>query len=388
LDLPCAPVLVDLKYNGKTIAGVAQLSKTGNVFLFRRETGEPVSKIEERAVPASTLEGEQAAATQPFLSWPEPYAKQGLTGQDIFGVDSVQYRKAKAVFDQSDVGWFIPPSTKGLLYYGIHGGSEWGGGAYDALSNTMFMNANEIAWHIKMKDMQEADEANQHPGGSVFLQMNCSNCHGMDLKGRDNTPALSSLDKKYTAAQLKNIILNGRKGMPAFPQMGSSELEALTGYLLKIKVNDKGKRFEGLRFQSLGYNKFVDEQGYPLTTPPWGTLNALDLTSGEIKWKVPLGEYAELTAKGFPVTGTENFGGCIATQGGLVFVAATRDAKIRAFDSENGKVLWEAQLPFGGYSTPATYMVNGKQYIVIPATGGGKLGTATGDTYVAFALPD
>lgn len=388
LDLPCAPVLVTLQHNGKTIPGVVQLSKTGNVFLFNRETGELISKVEERPVPASTLEGEQAATTQPLVIWPEPYVRQIITAKDIFGVDSVQYKKAKAVFDQSDAGWFIPPSTKGLLYYGIHGGSEWGGGAYDSASNTMFINANEIAWHMEMKDMLEGDETIQHPGRTVFLQMNCASCHGMDLKGRDNTPALSSIDKKYTSAQLKNIIINGRNGMPAFSQIDSSDLDALTGYLLKIRSDDKRKHFEGLRFQSMGYNKFVDDQGYPLTTPPWGTLNAMDLNTGKIKWKVPLGEYAALTAKGYPVTGTENFGGCIVTKGGLVFIAATRDAKIRAFDSENGKILWEAQLPYGGYSTPATYIAKGKQYVVIPATGGGKLGTTTGDAYVAFALSD
>ena len=144
LDLPCAPVLVDLKYNGKAIPGVAQLSKTGNVFLFNRETGEPVSKIEERPAAASVLEGEAAAATQPFVSWPEPYAKQVLTEQDIFGIDSVQYRKAKAVFDQSQVGWFIPPSTKGILYYGIHGGSSGWRGVRCVVEYDVH-DANEIA---------------------------------------------------------------------------------------------------------------------------------------------------------------------------------------------------------------------------------------------------
>ncbi len=388
LDLPCAPILVALPQKGKSIPGVAQLSKTGNVFLFNRETGEPLSQIEERPVPASLLEGEETAATQPYVIWPRSYSRQVVTEKDLFGLDSARHARAKAIFEESDAGWFSPPSTRGILYYGIHGGSEWGGGAYEESTNTLFINANEIAWHIRMKDLQEASEAGQHPGRSVFLNNSCANCHGMDLKGRDNTPPLLSLNKKYSPIDLKALILNGRNGMPAFPHLETAELEALTGYLLPGQGDAPKKAVKGLRYQSLGYNKFTDEEGYPLTRPPWGTLNALDLSSGRLKWTIPLGEYPELSAKGIPVTGTENFGGGIVTRGGLVFIAATRDHKVRAFDSSNGKLLWEATLPFGGYAVPATYQVKGKQYLVIPATGGGKLGTPSGDTYVAFALPD
>jgi quinoprotein glucose dehydrogenase len=120
--------------------------------------------------------------------------------------------------------------------------------------------------------------------------------------------------------------------------------------------------------------------------PPWGTLTAIDLNRGEIAWQKPLGELPELSRQGIPPTGTENYGGPIVTASGLLFIAATKDEKIRAFDARTGEVLWEASLPAGGYATPSTYAVNGRQYVVI-ACGGGKLGTKSGDAYVAFALP-
>ncbi len=138
----------------------------------------------------------------------------------------------------------------------------------------------------------------------------------------------------------------------------------------------------------LGYRQFLDEEGYPAVKPPWGTLSAIDLHSGQIAWQQVLGEFSALTARGVPPTGTPNIGGTIVTSGGLVFVAATQDEKIRAFHKRSGQLLWEAQLPFGGYATPATYEWQGKQYVVIAAGGGGKMRTRSGDAYVAFALPE
>ncbi|RYZ48123.1 MAG: hypothetical protein EOP49_19475 [Sphingobacteriales bacterium] len=136
---------------------------------------------------------------------------------------------------------------------------------------------------------------------------------------------------------------------------------------------------------SFGYDKFLDNKGYPAITPPWGTLTAIDMNTGKHLWNRVLGEFKELSRKGIAPTGTENYGGPTVTAGGLLFIAATKDGMFRAFDKNTGKLLWETELPAAGYATPSTYEVNGKQYVVV-ACGGGKLGTKKGDSYVAFAL--
>ena len=184
--------------------------------------------------------------------------------------------------------------------------------------------------------------------------------------------------------------------MPGFPQFEDKEREAiiafLTGTTNESKTDEtatelKGEKNKKLVFLHSGYAQFRDEQGYPAVKPPWGTLNAIDMNKGEILWQKPLGEFPELTKKGIPPTGTQNFGGSLVTAGGLVFIGASADEKFRAFDKTTGEILWEYKLPFGGYATPATYSINGIQYVVIAAGGGGKVGTKSGDAYIAFYLP-
>ncbi len=392
LDLPCAPILTELDYHGKKVPGVAQLTKTGHVLLFNRVTGEVLSEVEERAVPESPLYAEVAWPTQPYISWPEPFAKQVVTHEDLTQLTSEANAYATKIFDSADAGWFVPPSTKGIIYYGIHGGAEWGGGSYNPVSNTLFVNSNDVAWHITMRNIYEEkdnESIQEHPGRALFLKSNCVSCHGADRKGRGGVPSLSGLHDKYTPHQVVNIIKTGKGAMPPFSHIPEDEVQQIAAYLLDEKASfEADAAVRSPYYRAINYIKFLDDQGYPATAPPWGTLNAIDLTTGKIKWKVPLGEYPELTARGIDITGTENFGGSIATAGGLVFVGATRDERFRAFDQDSGKILWEVQLPFGGFAVPSTYMANGRQYVIIPATGGGKLGTPTGDEYIAFALPD
>jgi quinoprotein glucose dehydrogenase len=175
--------------------------------------------------------------------------------------------------------------------------------------------------------------------------------------------------------------------MPAFPKLHSEELESLLRYL-KISDSLEIPGSDEPQYSFTGYRKFLDPDHFPAIAPPWGTLSAIDLNTGNYLWKIPLGEYPALAAKGMKNTGSENYGGPIVTAGGLVFIGATLyDNKFHAFDSHNGKLLWEAQLPYAGRATPATFMIQGKQYIVI-ATGGGRYQIAPArGVYVAFSLP-
>lgn len=195
----------------------------------------------------------------------------------------------------------------------------------------------------------------------------------------------------------KDRIRKGKGQMPGFPNLSGEDINAIISYLFdNNKKEEKASKRKNLtdtskrkiQYAHSGYGQFLDQEGFPAVKPPWGTLNAINLNNGNLIWRVPLGEYPELTKRGIPPTGTQNLGGAIVTAGGLVFVGASKDEKFRAFDKKTGKILWETVLPAGGYATPSTYEVKGKQYVIIAAGGGGKNNTKKGDAYVAFALPE
>ena len=190
--------------------------------------------------------------------------------------------------------------------------------------------------------------------------------------------------------------------MPSFNNLSDQQLTAVLHYLKNPNspaptpgraAGAPARPRDTTAYRLTGFHRFIDPEGYPAIKPPWGTLNAIDMNTGKYLWKIPLGQYPELVAKGLPDTGSENFGGPVVTAGGLVFIGATiYDNKIRAYDSSTGKLLWAGDLPYSGVATPATYMVNGKQYIVIAASGATSMGNLrnnlkTGGVYVAFALP-
>lgn len=400
-DLPTAPLLITITKDGKKIDALAQTTKTGFVFLFNRETGEPVYPVSEVPVPIqSELIGEKPSPTQPVPSLPKPFARQTISDTDLNNLipDSSYNDIKKRLASYKTGNIFTPPSKEGtIIFPGFDGGGEWGGPAFDPSTGIIYVNANEMPWVLTMINVTHKETANETyltAGKRLYVQ-SCVTCHGPERKGGGNYPSLIDVNKKYNGASFKRLISNGRKMMPAFNSLSAQEKSALASFILNLK-SDQNKKFAepakvsdpylDLPYTSTGYNKFLTREGYPAIKPPWGTLTAINLNTTEIIWKDTLGDYPELKSKGIH-SGTQNYGGPVVTAGGLLFIAATSDNKIRAYNKRTGQLLWEADLPASGFATPAVYQVNGKEYIVI-ACGGGKLNTNSGDAYVAFALPE
>jgi quinoprotein glucose dehydrogenase len=276
-----------------------------------------------------------------------------------------------------------------VIFPGFDGGGEWGGAAVDPATGILYVNSSEMPWVLTMVSVPPRDAVASR-GERTYVQ-HCASCHGLDRGGapQQMAPALLDVAHRFTAPDLRTLLEKGKGTMPSFAFLRGPDMDAVVSFLRSETAGaepDQEDVEPGVPYTSTGYNRFLDPDGYPAVKPPWGTLSAIDLGRGAIRWQVPLGEYPELTRRGVPPTGTENYGGPIVTGGGLVFIAATRDEMFRAFDKVTGRTLWQAPLPAGGYATPCTYEVDGRQYVVV-AAGGGTMGTRSGDAYVAFALP-
>ncbi len=392
-DFPAPPELLTVDSHGRAIDAVAQTTKQGFVYLFNRLNGRPLFPIEYREYPSSTVPGELAAREQPLPAMPAPYARQFLTAAMLTDRTPAAHQWAEKQFKNfiSD-GQFVPfrVGRPTVLFPGFDGGAEWGGPAVDPKTGVLYVNSNDIAWTGELaRNQSQAGTAR-----ALYLSR-CSLCHGVNLAGSPPAyPSLLHIGNHLTAREIRKIIRLGRGRMPSFSSLSHNQRSALVRYLVNgengtIQSSESPAVRETRAYLFTGYNRFLDPQGYPAVAPPWGTLNAIDLNTGKYLWKIPLGEYPKLARERMRNTGTENYGGPIVTAGGLLFIGATSfDNKFRAFDSSTGKLLWEATLPFSGDATPATYEVNGRQYVVI-AAGGPKnaLGAPRGGVYVAFSLP-
>ena len=398
-DNPPAPILVDIRNGNKTRAAVVQLTKMGLLFLLDRDTGQPIFPVTEVPVPPSDVPGEQAWPTQPIPVKPQPLVRQAITEADLTNITPEAHEYALELFRRYRSGSiYTPTSLQGNIVMPSHlGGAEWHGGSFDPLLNILYVNVNEIPTIDRLRPVYGDGSLAERRGapdaksevelGRQIYETNCMACHGSDRKGDPpRVPPLLNLDLRRPEFQA--VITGGRDIMPAFKQFKPPELAALAAYVGSPQTAEPAGNPAARRYTIDGYPQFTDAQGFPAIAPPWGTLNAINLATGDILWKVPLGEYPALAAKGIHNTGTMNFGGAVATSGGVLFIAATADEKIRAFETYSGRVLWESQLPAGGYATPSIYMVNGKEYVAIAAGGGGKNATKSGDSIVAFALPD
>ncbi|HEV2687733.1 MAG TPA: PQQ-binding-like beta-propeller repeat protein [Bryobacteraceae bacterium] len=377
LDFPAAPSLVTVTRNGKKVDAVAQITKTGYVFLLDRRTGEPLFPIKYRDMPASRLDGEKLSATQPYPVKPPPFTRQEFTEDMITNRTPEAHAAALAKFREIDHGpMFTPPSLRGtLLFPGTDGGGEWGGAAFDPETGLLYVNSNEQPWIIRMVTQDTKS----------LYQNNCGSCHGPDRKGAPPTfPSLVDIGTRRSPEELTSVIRDGTGRMPGFSFL-EGKVKEIVDFLMTGQDHEAQKEHQ-LKYRNEGYILWRDPDGYPPLTPPWGTLNAIDLNKGEIRWQIPFGEYPELVAQGIKDTGSDNYGGPVVTASGLLFIGATNfDKKFRAFDKLTGKLLWETTLPAAGNATPSIYEIGGREFIVI-VCGGGKNDAPSGSSIVAFAL--
>jgi quinoprotein glucose dehydrogenase len=391
-DPPTQPTLVNVRRDGKIIPAIAQPTKAGLLYVFNRVTGESLFPLEERAVPLSDVPGEVSAPTQTFPLAPEPFARQHLTA------DLLSTRTPDAAHEARELlaarrsrGPFDPPSLQGtVIFPGLDGGAEYGGAAYDPDTGLLYINANEMAWTLKLRP---APPATADTSGRAIYLNHCAACHGAEMQGSPpEFPPLVGVGARLPYMEILYQVMMGGGRMPGFGQLGQEAVASVVDYIQTgrdtlTRSTGTAKPAERAKFVFDGYNRLLDKEGYPAIAPPWGTLNAIDVSTGQYAWKIPFGEYPELAAQGLNNTGSENYGGAVVTAGGLLFIGATvYDNKMHAYDKLTGKLLWEVELPNAGLATPATYMVNGRQFVAIAAGGGKNPKGKPAGKVVAFAL--
>jgi quinoprotein glucose dehydrogenase len=393
LDISSPPTLATITRDGHKIDVVAATSKIGNTTLLDRTSGKPIFPYRLRRAPTSDVPGEQTWPYQPDPELPENFSKLEFTEADLTTRTEESAEYARSIFKSMRHGWFQPVAEgRPTLFFDVDGGGEWTGTCVDAETGRLYVTANHIGWAITIfrdDDPPDDPRAPKTPGQKIF-ETTCASCHSTNRMGIGIYPPLRGLRHRMSEEAIIKQIREGKNAMPANPQMTAEQINAVADYLLLRDRTNAPPPVHTERpiYSTAGYPRFYDQEGYPANKPPWGTINCIDLNTGKLVWEKPLGQYPELAAKGLTDTGTENYGGAMVTAGGLLFCSGTRDNKIRAFDKTTGQELWSATLPWAGSASPATYQINGRQYVVIPATGVLHLGGPKGDAWVAFALPD
>lgn len=382
MDFNSAPVLMTVTHNGRKIDAVAATNKLSYIYLLDRVTGAPLFPIDEVAVPASTVPGERAAATQPVPRLPRPLSRTSVSESDMSERTPEIAAWARGVWlGLNGGGRQFVPMTIGkdtLILSGFIGGVGWGGMAADP-AGTLYANATDVPG---ISRIVEAKSLLSSGVGEGAYQQQCAACHGADRKGAPpDVPAIDALQDR-SDEELTTILKNGRGRMPSFSTMPADTMTNLISYLktgqdsptaTRAGVSLQG-RFAPSRtvYTSNGNRNFVDADGYPGVKPPWGTLSAIDMNTGQYRWRIPFGTVQDLG----PEFGGPNTGGAVVTASGLLFIGATADRKFHVFDTRTGRLLWQTTLPAAGQATPAVYMANGRQYVVIAASarrgGGGR----------------
>jgi quinoprotein glucose dehydrogenase len=389
-DLPSAPTLITLRVKGRKVDALVQTTKQGYVFVLDRDTGRPVFPVEEKPAPPTDVPGETSAPTYQQPKSPAPYARQRLTPDDLTTRTPEANAWARAEFAKLHSDGPFKPLTVGVdttIYPGFDGGAEWGGPAFDPKTGVLYVNANEMSWVGSLAP----NDVGRSTGKSVYLR-ECAACHGDSLQGSPpQFPALKDIGTRMTSGDFIERVKKGGGRMPAFPGLQGEALRAIATFVYEgadvpAGTPDLSPANQVYRFT--GYRRWLDPDGYPAVGMPWGTLNAIEISTGRYLWRIPFGEFPELAERGMHDTGSENYGGPLVTAGGLLFIGATvHDRSFRAFDKRDGKLLWKAALPYSADATPITYQVDGRQYVAIFASGGKERGGSGGGVYLAFALP-
>lgn len=398
-DLPAPPNLVSFNKDGKQIDAVAQVTKQGFIFILDRDTGKPIYPVEEREVPASNMPGENASPTQPFPVKPKAFVKQFMTEDDLNHYSDEDH---KAILEQFRSvryeGLFTPPDLKGTLSLpASRGGANWGGAAFDPGTSYLYIRGNNLPEIQTMVDLDKhfaARDNSTFESGRVIYMQHCSSCHGGNKNGVPPAfPSLINLKDKMKEKEALEKVRMGGGAMPGYKGVLTEEQEnAIIAYLFDKKgnpsetmVKEKSKETNAIRYGNItGYRTWAGPSGNPAMKGPWGTLNALNLSTGEYEWQIPLGNDEKLQKKGGPITGLLGRSGPMVTAGGLVFISGSEDKKLWAFDKLTGKMVWETELPAPNNANVSSYFLKGKQYIALSV--GGTKENPSG-SIMTFKLP-